>query len=241
MENRRNYYRVLHVQRDAPVEIIKTSYRTMMQRLKMHPDLGGDHWQATVVNEAYATLIDPDKRAAYDRTLTSPEQESNAQTARATEPEAGNTPAPAANVAEGHCTFCAAPHQQRTLERDSTCGRCDSPLMPAEHDRHDDDTRRAVTRMPKSFPIRYVAGWPAKALQHGTALDLSINGLRFMCDKFVPTGTLISIESEVCSAVAEVRSSLPAGPGIAAEFEVGVRFVTLRFHRSQGGFVSVTA
>ena len=32
MQNRRNYYRILHVQQDAPVEIIKTSYRTLMHR-----------------------------------------------------------------------------------------------------------------------------------------------------------------------------------------------------------------
>jgi hypothetical protein len=41
MKNRRNYYRILHVQEDAPEEIIRTSYRTLMQRMRMHPDLGG--------------------------------------------------------------------------------------------------------------------------------------------------------------------------------------------------------
>lgn len=68
-ENRRNYYRILHVQRDAPPAIIKNSYRTLMQRLKMHPDLGGDHWNAAVINEAYAVLSDPKKRAEYDASL----------------------------------------------------------------------------------------------------------------------------------------------------------------------------
>jgi DnaJ-class molecular chaperone len=50
--NRRNYYRILHVQPDAPTEVIKSSYRTLMQRLKMHPDLGGDHSEAALINEA---------------------------------------------------------------------------------------------------------------------------------------------------------------------------------------------
>ena len=45
MENRRNYYRILHVQPDAPTEIIKSSYRTLMQKLRMHPDLGGDQME----------------------------------------------------------------------------------------------------------------------------------------------------------------------------------------------------
>jgi predicted transcriptional regulator len=34
MKNRRNYYRILQVQPDAPVEIIRASYRTMMRELK---------------------------------------------------------------------------------------------------------------------------------------------------------------------------------------------------------------
>jgi hypothetical protein len=39
-QNRRNYYRILHVQPDAPMEVIRASYRTLMQKLRFHPDLG---------------------------------------------------------------------------------------------------------------------------------------------------------------------------------------------------------
>jgi hypothetical protein len=66
LSNRRNHYRMLYVQPDAPFEIIRANYRTLMQKLKLHPDLGGEHWNAVFVNEAYATLCDPVKRAAYD-------------------------------------------------------------------------------------------------------------------------------------------------------------------------------
>src|SRR5690606_41419629 len=65
--NRRNYDRILHVQPDAPAAIIKSSYRTLMSKLRMHPDLGGNHDEALLVNEAYAVLSDPDRRAAFDR------------------------------------------------------------------------------------------------------------------------------------------------------------------------------
>lgn len=68
-KNKRNYYRVLFVQPDAPMEIIQASYRTIMQKLKAHPDLGGDTWNASVINKAYQTLIDHDKRIAYDAQL----------------------------------------------------------------------------------------------------------------------------------------------------------------------------
>ena len=42
--------------------IIRGSYRTLMQQLKHHPDLGGDTATAALINEAYAVLSNPDKR-----------------------------------------------------------------------------------------------------------------------------------------------------------------------------------
>ena len=61
-----NYYALLHVHPDAPVEIIRASFRTLMQVLKQHPDLGGDKERAQLINEAYSVLSDPDRRARYD-------------------------------------------------------------------------------------------------------------------------------------------------------------------------------
>ena len=55
--NRRNYYRILHVQPDAPDAVIRTAYRTLMQKLRQHPDLGGDGATATLINEAYAASV----------------------------------------------------------------------------------------------------------------------------------------------------------------------------------------
>ena len=69
LNNKRNYYRILHVQPDAPVEVIRASYRTLMQRLKQHPDLGGEHWNASLINEAHDVLVDEARRRIYDRTL----------------------------------------------------------------------------------------------------------------------------------------------------------------------------
>ncbi len=69
MGNRRNYYRILRVQPDASGDVIRRSYRTLLQRLRLHPDLGGDHWSAALLNEAWAVLRGPEQRAAYDREL----------------------------------------------------------------------------------------------------------------------------------------------------------------------------
>jgi len=68
--NKRNYYRILHVQPDAPLAMIKASYRTLMQKLRKHPDLGGDEWDAAVVNEAYFVLSNEHRRRAYDARLS---------------------------------------------------------------------------------------------------------------------------------------------------------------------------
>jgi molecular chaperone DnaJ len=69
MTRKRDYYEVLGVARDASEEEIKRSYRKLA--VKLHPDKNpGDHAaeeQFKELGEAYEALIDPQKRAAYDR------------------------------------------------------------------------------------------------------------------------------------------------------------------------------
>ena len=69
MKSRRNYYRLLRVQPDASLDVIKLCYRTLMQTLQHHPDLGGEEWDAQNINMAYAVLRNPKKRGAYDHKL----------------------------------------------------------------------------------------------------------------------------------------------------------------------------
>ena len=69
MLNRRNFYRILQVQPDAPTAVIKNNYRILLQKLRMHPDLGGDQADASLVNQAWQTLRDPTRRHAYDKQL----------------------------------------------------------------------------------------------------------------------------------------------------------------------------
>jgi hypothetical protein len=68
-QNRRNYYRILHVQPDAPDAVVKSSYRALMLSLDMHPDRGGEHWNAALINEAHGVLSNPAARAEYDLSL----------------------------------------------------------------------------------------------------------------------------------------------------------------------------
>ena len=63
----KDYYATLGVPRDATLEQIKKAYRQLAR--KHHPDMakaGGSEERFKDAAEAYATLRDPEKRAAYD-------------------------------------------------------------------------------------------------------------------------------------------------------------------------------
>jgi curved DNA-binding protein len=59
-----DYYQTLGVQRNATDDEIKRAYRKAA--MKHHPDRGGDQVQFQAIQEAYATLSDPQKRQQYD-------------------------------------------------------------------------------------------------------------------------------------------------------------------------------
>lgn len=69
MIERRNFYRILHVQPDAPMAVITESYRVLMQKLNVRADLNSPDWNVSLLSIAYNTLRDPRKRAAYDSEL----------------------------------------------------------------------------------------------------------------------------------------------------------------------------
>ena len=62
--NRRNDNRLLHVQPDAPFEVVRAAYHALMAR--RHPDSSGDHEQAVLLNAAWAILGDATRRSEYD-------------------------------------------------------------------------------------------------------------------------------------------------------------------------------
>ena len=67
VDNFVDYYEILHVQDTAPAAVIKASYRAMMQKLKKHPDFGGDVSFAQQLNRAVEVLCNAQARASYDQ------------------------------------------------------------------------------------------------------------------------------------------------------------------------------
>jgi molecular chaperone DnaJ len=70
MSEKRDYYAVLGVGRDASEQEVKSAYRKLA--MQFHPDRNPDNTaEATekfkTITEAYSVLADPQKRAAYDR------------------------------------------------------------------------------------------------------------------------------------------------------------------------------
>lgn len=71
MRTQRNYYEILGLTRTASIQEVKKRYRELAR--KYHPDVVADKAlgeKAFVqITEAYKTLVDPEKRRAYDLTL----------------------------------------------------------------------------------------------------------------------------------------------------------------------------
>lgn len=72
---KKNYYEILEVDKNASLEIIKKAYSTLAK--KYHPDLQPEdnkdkaEEKLKLINEAYETLSDEEKRKQYDLTIQS--------------------------------------------------------------------------------------------------------------------------------------------------------------------------
>jgi hypothetical protein len=244
MKNRRNYYRILHVQRDAPTAIIKASYRAMMQKLRMHPDLGGDDWNAAVLNEAYAILSNPEQRAAYDKAHRDSEAGPGPgarQTGTAT-PRRKKSPPKASGSwqDESNCPFCQTPRPPNLAYlAPADCPVCSAPLQAANHPGQAGSVARTLQRRKHTGPLRIftspndISGYP------GIARDLSPAGLQFASPTPLTTNQIIRIDSKVLSATVRITHCLKDSG--RSGYLIGGAFLTLRFHENRGTFISENA
>lgn len=254
MKNRRNYYRILHVQPDAPLAVIRASYRTLMQKLKTHPDLGGDEWNARCLNEAYAVISDPARRARYDRENGF---DSPGTVARETAPTVAKTttakPVPenpyssvfaeaASKPDAPECPFCGATQVNfRHKGMRPPCSQCQSPQQPPMRDNAINATERTLWRAHQEQNICFYTSWPQAAPHHGRVTDLSPKGVGIRSPLHLAADSIIKIEGAKLQALVRILNChpAPAGTGGGREFRASGQFVTLEFSTVQGNFVCV--
>ncbi len=232
---RRNFYRLLHVQPEAPVEVIKASYRALMSSLRVHPDLGGPTELAAQLNDAYAVLSDPQRRAAYDRGL------------RRVAPKAAPA-APGPSVSEmdpqqwrqmQRCPLCATAFAG--LSRKSPrCSHCGAPLTPApsadcgdaellgrRHSQRFGRAQDAMLHLPGSDS-------PLTA----RVKDLSLSGLALFSPQAVEPGSSLRVVANGFDAVARVVARRSQAQG----YSVHAQLLTLQVLRAPTGtFISTKA
>ncbi|VAW71631.1 hypothetical protein MNBD_GAMMA13-1584 [hydrothermal vent metagenome] len=233
MKSKRNYYKILHVQPDAPQAIIKSSYHTLMHKLKQHPDVGGDHQNAVLINEAYAVISDPEKRAKYDNTLVHTKA-----------PEAATPPRNKVRkyqpMVQNSCTFCGTAHLHgKTPSHDAVCAECTSPLKSAEKHRLEKSSRRIVQRIEKHIQVDFYKTWPQKIANVGVMQDVSPRGMKFITDELPDPDAFIKIDCEICTAVARITFYDKRADTSGAEWVIGVEFITILFRETRGSFVSL--
>ena len=218
MKNRRNYYRILYVQPDAPLEVIKSSYKAIMLKLKAHPDLGGDISQAALINEAYQHLKDKQKRLRYDRENTPWYQ----QTAATGKP--GKI-----NKKTLRCTHCGKINTFRQPFTGSIkCLQCNHPLGSRQN--------RSLGRFEQNAQIWFYTHGHSNAFA-GCLLDLSPQGMRFITSMNLQEKDVIKIECDLLSATGYVTHCIRK-KAHKNEFTIGIKFQSTDFSRPHGTFIS---
>ncbi|QJR37384.1 J domain-containing protein [Gemmatimonas groenlandica] len=225
--NRRNHYRLLHVQPDAPAAVIKAAYRALIAT--RHPDVGGNEYEAVLLNDAYAVLSDPAKRAAYDarRAARTASRHGTAQ------PAASAHPTPPAHV----CPMCHLGLPSH-VDRNTRCARCHAPLAPVRvtGSRGKPMDRRGIPRVSKSdWAIMYV-DWRSDAIDVRMR-DLSLDGISVYSGLELPLHRVVRIVGQSFDVVATAVGCRR----LDAVFTVHASLASALFAESTGGFVSATA
>lgn len=252
MNNRRNYYRILQVQPEAPVEIIKASYRILMTKLNAHPDRGGDHETAALINQAYAVLSDIQKRKKYDDMLFnrfqtggkngaghSPFMKTGHPNYEHQHPshDNWNQRRTAPESSRHNCFFCRAEVAPQVQQY---CLRCKSPLTPVKRftNRHCDELfgRRAVPRIAKTGTLAIFPSWP-HAGHKGQLQDLSVSGLRVLMEYPAKTGQILKFDAPFFKGIGRVVSVR----AYSGNYSVHATFLTAEFTTKSGTFVAQKA
>ena len=225
-----NFYEILRVDPDAPPAVIRESYRRLMQHAGNHPDRGGDTQTAALINKAYTVLSKPEQRRDYDMRLDILRHVTTGFTPRADT----NTLDP-----ELDCLFCEQRHGIVCNDIPEVgCGVCGSPLQSVTDMRVESADQRAVHRLNKRFDVTFFTHWQQPRGFVARTEDISPQGLRMVTRRDVRSGQRVRLVSSILEAVGDITHCVPRHTRWRTENVAGVAFLTLRFARSIGGFVS---
>ncbi len=241
-----DYYQLLHVQQDAPLPVIRASYRALMQKLKQHPDLGGSHANAAALNQAYAVLSSQTQRLLYDARQA---QQQNI----GLEPKSTPThttgalrhPAPSTQQSTAttggsnsqlttpvwHCLFCSSRNRQTEF-----CATCQSPLQRLLQVTGGRTDQRSLQRLPQAGTLALQAHWQADYLT-GQCQDLTPRGMRLQANRQLQVNSIVRVKSDICHAVARVAHA----SATRSHWSYGIEFLTLSIEQPLGRFVATQA
>ncbi len=232
--DRRNYYRLLHVQPDAPDVVIKAAYRALMAM--HHPDRGGSAATAALLNEAWAVLGHPAARRAYDakRAARVDAMKARAAAVQAVDQLAVRRQGGAATVPvtppmasdtrdELTCPFCT-----RDTRRGLRCRHCRAPLAavsaPAPRRSTSGGERRRLPRVSRADWVRLYRTPQGPGLSVRLR-NLSFAGVGFFVGTALRPGQRMRLVGEAFDVVIDVLSCRAEG----AVFGIRARIVTALF------------
>jgi hypothetical protein len=211
-----DYYRILQIQPDAPAPLVHTSYQALMRRA-LRDSPGGD--EIARLDAAYAVLSDPERRAAYD-----------AEHGRGR--ERGHAPI----VEPGTCLFCGTTYDiGNEPKRDDECGRCASPLYPAERHRLEYSGQRILGRIQVRHPLSIWTRWHQDTPIAGEMRNLSLNGMAFTTPVLFELNQIVRVDCTELRALGRIAHAEQATSGAHA-FSAGIEFLTLRLPEGGGTF-----
>ncbi|MGI9289044.1 MAG: DnaJ domain-containing protein [Pseudomonadales bacterium] len=269
MKNQRNYYRILHVQPDAPLPVIRMSYRTIMQKLRKHPDLGGDEWNAGVINEAYAVLSDHEQRCAYDailfaerskaetahqdadqRTKGAAENERTTQTEAPAEHEGAEKPSNSTQQQKGPSVNTAANDNAWSPNHCAFCNKAYLGLPDVDSDcaNCSSPLLRLTPQQLETTCQRHIQRMPVSSMltiHHSWPVDGQSGELNNMSLNGLQFSSKIGLRPGGLVRISgamfiAVAEIINSYHADATTNTYGARFVTLRFSRQSGTFVATS-
>jgi curved DNA-binding protein CbpA len=196
-----------------------------MRELKQHPDLGGDHGKASMINEAYEILSDRVRRAEYDKELFQ-------KYTKKILPQKKPFPENRTNRSFDH---------NKPPTGDSTAGSnfSVSESFTASHteNKSQQSRRRKVKRMKRYEEVRY---YSTSHHLDGVAemLDVSTDGVRFICPQELNEKVTLRLMSPLFRAEVKVITSQKCVLHGKTNYCVGAQFTSVTFNKPRGSFVS---